>query len=165
MRSLFCRWSPFALLAMAPLAGCSDVASQDKDAVRPSIAEFALIETSDKISRLESRIAENMVVPVLPRRGEETDYDLALRCARSARFLIAMVDQVPSALADRDRQTLDQAVTQIHRRAERFGLEEGKTLSDVRRDLEGSAILLDGVAASPEEKLRIALSCIQDSQT
>lgn len=146
------------------MAGCSDVADQDKGAIRPSIADFALIEPSDENSWLESRIAENMVMPVLPRRGEESDYSSALTCARSASFLITMIEEAPSTLADRDRRILDQAVIQTQRRAERLGLEEGMELLDVRREIEDLEILVDGVAASPEDKLRIAMSCIQDTQ-
>lgn len=146
------------------LSACSDLLHPDKDAVRPSIAKFALVEPAEGASSLEIRVAEKLIVPALGRGEQDTDYTVALRCAHAVRFVAAAAEGAPSGILDQEQKALGEAADRLSRRAERLGLEEGIAPADIRQGIEDSEILLEGVAATPEEKVQIALSCIQSEE-
>lgn len=165
MRNLLFRRIVLASPLLVFPSACSDLLSTDEDAVRPSIAEFALVEPTEDASPLETRFAENLLVPAFRRGEKDTDYDMALRCAQAAGFLTAAAEDLPSGiLAQEEKKVLGQAADRLIRSAERLGVEEGIAPADIRQGIEASEILLEGVPATPEEKIRIALSCIQPAK-
>lgn len=142
-------------------SACSDIVDTREDAVRPSTAEFALVEPTEEASRLEIRVAENLVMPSLQREAQDTDYAMALRCARAVRFVATAAEGASSGIMAQEQKMLGQAADRLIRRAEQIGAEEGIAPAEIRQGIEDSEILLEGVAATPEKKVRIALSCMQ----